>query len=157
MDKMDFMGESEISHIRIDHYSWPRLSPYRVFEKYEFNKSCVEMALKLSETDNPVYRKIVCSLLPKICIDPDNVPEHPSWNDNEFEKAALKSLFEIIQLDRNIDHCDALKLARRECAKAKTSRDIKSQEIYQRIVFELLEAKEYEFQELIKEIYGELK
>lgn len=141
------------ARIRIDHYSWPEKSSYRFYEKEYYNKLC---QLKLAEImllkeDFDLKCNFLRIIVGSMRVDPDNLPEHTSWDDyGEFEKEALKALFEIVKTDRKITQEDALKLARKARDKARTSKNKKRKEIYDRIVFELVSAIENEFDDLKK-------
>lgn len=143
------------ARIKIDHYSWPEKSPYRMYEKDQCNeliKQKIEEYSKLPQTKELRHglRILVTSVMR---FDPDNLPEHPSWEDDrEFEKEALDALFAIIKTDREITQENALKSAREARAKAGNSKDKKRKEIYDRIVFELTEACEREFNALKQEV-----
>lgn len=157
------MTEEEIrekmknGRIKIDHYSWKKTSPYRVFEKDEFNAACMRKLEGEFRLFDMEAQKQIRWISYNMHIDPENLPKHPSWEDSEFEKQALDTLFKIVKKRRGLKQETALRYAEKEFAKAKEINDIKQQEIYERIVFELTEASMYEYEDLVKEVLGELK
>lgn len=158
MNVTDLFELPKNDRIKIDHYSWPLNSPYRVYEKEEFNRCCIEKIEEMSEKGTYLDdRALAAALVQGLYLDPSDLPEHPSWDDEEFEKAALNALFEIIETDRQITQKAALKLARGKRTRAKAKKDAKRQEVYERIVFELVEARKDEFEYLVKEVFGELQ
>ena len=63
----------------------------------------------------------------------------------------LEELFKIISTNIKIKRSEALKLAR---SRGRT-KNIRRKEVFDRIIFELREAREDEFEALVKEVFGE--
>ena len=152
------MTEEEIrekmknAHIKLDHYSWRKTSPYRVFEKEEFNAACMRKLEGEGSFFDLEAQKQIRWISNNLHIDPDNLPTHPSWEDSEFEKQALDILFKIVKMHRGLKQETALRYAEEELAEAKEVNNLKQQEIFERIVFELTEASEEEYDDLKKEV-----
>lgn len=96
-------------------------------------------------------------LLRSAVFETEDPPAHPLWEGDEFEKEALDALFEIIKTDVKIEQNEALKLARKKRTEARTAKNEKRKELYDRIVFELTEASAREFEGLKKEVFGGVK
>ena len=143
-------------HIRIDHYSWPLHSSYRIYSKERMNKA-LENLLKYAETvkDDASQQRGIRAFIRQFHTDPENLPKHPSWDDKEFEEEALYCLFEIIRTNSEIKQSTARRLARSARAQARAQKDKKRIELYDRILFELTEASDKEFVALKAEVFEE--
>lgn len=152
-DKSSGMYENE--HINIDHCSWPENSIYRAFDRKTYNEHCRQLIEECKASPDYERMRVVRILLKSAVIITEDAPAHPSWDDNEFEKAAMDALFEIMRTDSGIEREDALKAAKKARAEARAAKDKRRKEIYDRIVFELTEADARQFEGLKKEVYGD--
>lgn len=143
--------------IKIDHYSWVKGSPYRYYSKQEVNgELIVSLSEIMKEKNFDRGMMLLCrKMLGSIYSDPDNLPAHSAWeNDGEFERAAVGALIDLIRSIRNKSKTASLKRARALLSRAKDGKDVKTEDIYVRIVFELTEATDREFAALKDEVLG---
>lgn len=150
MDEREIFEMRKNARIKIDHYSWPKRSMYRIFEKDDLNRRCMEKIEEYKKNPNPDNVTAIRTMAYMLCVDPPELPAHPSWDDKEFEREALGALFKIISTKKDIRRGEALRLAR---SRART-KDIRKKEIFERIIFEFREAREDEFEELVAEVHG---